>query len=122
MLSATLENINTLLNSKTQLPDSTIITILDLLKHYKVGNWLYPGVFIRKTGLSNKEVFIVLELLRKENLLKQYYELYCPECQKTTSDVFEVFNQIPDTFECSECCHDFDGPQNSYIIYKVISE
>lgn len=84
--------------------------------------WIYPAVFIRKYNLSVKQVYNFLEKLVDLNILKSYYELYCSNCHKSTGEVYEVFNQIPDTFECVNCDCELNGIENAIIIYKVVEE
>lgn len=121
MLQNTLMKINTLLK-ESKFSQYQIDGLLETFSHYKKGMWIYPAVFIRKYNLSVKQVYNFLEKLVDLNILKSYYELYCSNCHKSTGEVYEVFNQIPDTFECVNCDCELNGIENAIIIYRVVEE
>lgn len=120
MLSNTLSIIEMTLY-KTKNNEESVPDILDFFKHYKKGMWVYPGVLKRKFSLELSNVYAILSDLEKQGIVKSYYELYCSQCQKSMGTV-EVFNEIPEFFECELCHSDLFGLENAFLIYKVIRD
>lgn len=95
--------------------------ILDFFKHYRKDMWIYPGVLKRKFSLELSEAYRFLNELEKQGILQSYYELYCSQCQKSMGTV-ELFNELPDFFECELCHTELSALENSILIYKVIRD
>ena len=93
--------------------------ILNFLKHYKKGMYLYPGVLIRKFGIDINTAFFILNDLEKQRILKSSYELH--HCGQVMGYV-EVFNKLPETFECNICDEEVPALDNSSLIYEVIKD
>lgn len=96
-----------------------IAEIIKFFSKYKVGMWIYPGVFRRKFSIKMEEVYLLFAALEDKGILQSYYEMYCSYCQKSMGTV-ELFNQLPDTFECEICHNKLPALENSVLIYKVI--
>lgn len=122
MLSATLTHIEILLQMKTNLSDSCISGLVQLLQNYRVNMWLYPGVIKRKLNMSIPDIYEVLQILQEEGYLESYYELYCSHCQKSNGTVIRYFSELPDTFECEVCHAELPALENTVLIYKVVKE
>lgn len=120
MLSNTLLKIKKILDDKFDLEEPLKKNILSFLKNYNKGSYIYAGVLKRKFQLSSKIIYTFLEELKKEKILKSYYELYCSKCSKTNGELYETFNQIPETFICENCEVELNGIENAVILYKVI--
>ena len=120
MLSNTLsvirKSIEQQLNSRL---DTTLL--IDFFRNYKVGMWIYPGILRRKFSMDMKQVYLLFHVLEKEGILQSYYEMYCSHCQKSMGTV-ELFNQLPDTFECEICHCELPALENSVVIYKVVRD
>lgn len=52
------------------------------LKYYHSGDWIYPAVLHRETGLGIKEVYALLERCASIGVVAQALEVYCPHCQR----------------------------------------
>lgn len=100
--------------------DVNTAALLDFFKHYRKSMWIYPGVLKRKFSFSLSEIYEFLSELENCGILKSYYELYCSQCQKSMGTV-EVFNELPEFFECELCHSELPALENSILIYKVIS-
>jgi len=94
--------------------------ILDFFNNYKKGMWIYPGVMKRKTGISIKEAYNILNELEKENILDSYYELYCGNCQRSTGIIIKVISEMPDIFQCEICHNEMPSLENAVMIFKAI--
>ena len=47
-------------------------------KLFKPGNYVYPGVLIRELNIEMKMAYQILNLLKENGYLKEFYEVYCP--------------------------------------------
>ncbi|WP_308894517.1 response regulator [Candidatus Desulfosporosinus nitrosoreducens] len=83
---------------------------------------MYPGVLIRKLGISQSQAYKVLDALKRLGLLEVNYELYCHECGQFKGPIFETFGGIPDELDCEYCGERLDPLDNSIVIYKMISD
>ena len=108
MLSTTLLRIEPILAK--QLNKETTEAVLNFLKNYKCGMYIYPGVIKRKFGISIEEIYSLLNEMEKIGVL-----------QKVMGTV-SVFNELPDTFTCELCGEELPTLSNSVLIYKVVEE
>lgn len=97
---------------------STFLTMI-FFRHYKNGMYIYPGVLKRKFGFDIQTSYLILEELKKQGILKSYYELH--HCGKVAGYV-EVFNMLPETFECDVCGEKISALENSSLIYQVVKD
>lgn len=104
------------LNNNTDIP-----AILDFFKHYRKNMWIYPGVLKRRFSLELSDVYAFLYELEEQKILQSYYELYCSQYQKSMGTV-ELFNELPDFFECELCHTQLPALENAILIYKVIRD
>ncbi|MED1602648.1 hypothetical protein [Alkalihalophilus marmarensis] len=106
---------------KTINPKRVDITI-NQLRFYKSGDIIYPGALIRKTNLSMKNVYILLESIESIGLIERNFEVFCPKCKRYTGDVYETLNQIPNELFCGECGNELgiDPLDNTIVVYKVL--
>ena len=121
MSSDLLEKIEEIIRSQLSLDDLKVNNLINFFKKYKVDKWIYPGVIKRNLQISIIDVYLLLDLLSKEGLLKGYYELWCGQCQKTNG-IVSTFSELPDSFECENCLEKLPTLENSVLIYKVIKD
>lgn len=122
MLSDTLMNIKTMLTKNQILTDSELLSLCDILRIYRTGMWLYPGVIARKVPLTVEKTYAVTDLLTQSGYIKPYYELYCNNCQRATGAIYETLNEMPEEFECELCHATMTSIQNSILVFKVMAE
>ena len=120
MLSNTLLIIETAIQTKLN-NNADVPAILDFFKHYHKNMWIYPGVLKRRFSLELPEIYEFLVELEQQNVLQRYYELYCSQCQKSMG-IVELFNELPDFFECELCHAQLPALENAILIYKVIRD
>ncbi|MDQ0186939.1 hypothetical protein ACFOST_17845 [Cytobacillus kochii] len=117
---------NILLKIENSLKDKDILSIdelikfMSLLRRYKKGEWLYPGVLIRKLNITSSKAYKVLEILKDMDVLEVNYELYCHTCNTFEGTIYETFSQMPTGHECEGCDTELQPLINSIVIYKVI--
>lgn len=120
MLSNTLAIIEMTIQSKLNKKLDTS-SILDFFKNYRKDMWIYPGVLKRRFSMDIPDVYTLLSELEREKIVQSYYELYCSQCQKSMG-IVELFNELPDFFECELCHAELPAAENSILIYKVIRD
>lgn len=120
MLSNTLSIIETAIHNKLN-NTADIPAILDFFKYYRKNMWIYPGVLKRRFSLKLPEIYELLVDLEQQNILQSYYELYCSQCQKSMG-IVELFNELPEVFECELCHAQLPALENAILIYKVIRD
>ena len=106
--------------SNSPLKKDEIKKFLELYRHYKVEQWIYPGVVTRQTQIPIKKVYLALNLLEKSGMVESWFEIICSECKNSTSMVFHTLNDIPNEYDCNECGKRRSGIQDAVLIYKVI--
>lgn len=120
MLSNTLSIIEKTIQNKLN-NNADAPAILDFFKQYRKNMWIYPGVLKRRFSLELSDIYGFLSELEQKNILQSYYELYCNQCQKSMGTV-ELFNELPDFFECELCHAQLPALENAILIYKVICD
>lgn len=93
--------------------------LIRLFKLYKPATWIYPGVLARKTKVSIKDIYLILDELEKLHIVTAYFEIICCECNRTIGNVYKSINDIPDKVYCENCGNEIDGINNTFLIYKV---
>lgn len=120
MLPSTLSTIRARLTEQKKIDDSRLDTLLTILKAYKQGQFIYPGVLIRQLNLPMCSVYEILEIIKEMGIIVTNFELYCHSCSKFTGDIFETLNQIPEEIKCEECGKELDPLNDSIVVYKVV--
>ena len=121
MLSNTLSSIKKIIQEQMKNKSIDINKLLAFFSNYKKGEWIYPGVLKRQFALKIQDVYLLLYLLEKQDIVQNYYELYCSHCQKSMG-IVELFSDLPETFECEICHSELSTLENSFLIYKVIRD
>lgn len=103
-----------------QLNKDTTDAVLNFLKNYKSGTYIYPGVLKRKFNISIDSVYTILNEMEKSGMVQSCYELVCSRCQKVMGTV-HLFSELPDTFTCEICGEELPALSNSLLIYKVVA-
>lgn len=101
---------------------SQINRLQAILKHYRSGNIIYPGVLIRQLNLTMKEAYKLLESLLELDILSRCYELHCPHCQKSTGKVYSKLAEAGTEAECEDCGQTIDPMEDSLVVYKVTEQ
>ncbi len=98
-----------------------IITLVDVLKHYSNGKWVYPGAIRRVTKIPIDKVYQTLDMIEKEGIIKSYFEVICSDCKKTTSMVYPSIDEIPPEYFCDNCGY-VGSAVDAVLIYKVVKD
>ncbi|MEI4801290.1 hypothetical protein WAZ07_08105 [Bacillus sp. FJAT-51639] len=120
MLPNILLKIEEKLKENSLLSDSQLDKFMLLLKRYKKGEWLYPGVLIRKLNITSSNAYKLLDSLKDIGVLEVNYELYCHTCNTFEGTIYETFSQVPNDLHCEGCGIELKPLVNSIVIYKVI--
>ncbi|XMA24651.1 hypothetical protein M9428_20890 [Bacillus bombysepticus] len=122
MLPNILLRIEEKLKGTSLLPGDQLGKFLELLKRYKKGEWIYPGVLIRKLGTPSSKAYKLLDILKDIGVLEVNYELYCHKCNTFEGNIYETFSQVPHDLNCEGCEAELTPLVNSIVIYKVIND
>ncbi|WP_157998454.1 response regulator [Desulfosporosinus sp. OT] len=95
---------------------------IELIQRYNKGELVYPGVLIRKLGISQTQAYKVLDMLKEQGILEINYEVYCHECSQFKGPIYETFGKIPEELDCECCGVKLDPLNNSIVIYKMIAD
>ena len=91
------------------------------LNRYQSGQWIYPAVMHRETGLGIKEVYALLERCVSAGIVVQNLEIYCPHCQRFVGKRYSTIFDIPETVNCVHCDEEIEHPlEHAIVIYKVL--
>ena len=121
MSSDLLAKIEKIVRNQSSLDDSKVNNLINFFKNYKINYWVYPGIIKRKFSIPITDVYLLLDLLTEEGILKHYYELWCGQCQKSNGTV-STFKELQDFFDCENCGERLSALENSVLIYKVIKD
>jgi hypothetical protein len=102
--------------------ETTTNAFLNTLKNFSNGNYIYPGLIMRKLNLSTEKVYNLLNMLSDKYILKENYEIYCHFCSKYHHKFYEYYGDIPEYVECESCFNKLVRSQNVVVIYKVIKD
>lgn len=81
--------------------------------------------FVRKEFPDEKgwlmEINHALHICVDNNIVEQYLNIYCPECQRFTGNIYKTALEIPEFVNCVHCGAEIENPlQHAIIIYKVL--
>lgn len=94
--------------------------IISFLSNYNYNDWIYPDAMHRKLKLSIQDIYDILEICAKENLLTKYLQIYCPKCQRFTGNCYKTILEVPELINCIHCDEEINNAlRHSIIIYKV---
>lgn len=93
---------------------------IEFMGRYSSNAWVYPAVLRRELKIDMKMVYQLLEVCRELGLLKQYLELYCPNCQRYSGYRYETLSDLPEEIECQQCGDLIeDTVHYAIVIYRV---
>lgn len=95
-----------------------IEAIINFLSNYKKGDFIYPSVLKRHLNINEKEIYKILSILERSNLLKIYYEYFCYNCN-SSSELYEYYSRLPESYICENCENNLTL-DNVRVVYKVI--
>ena len=118
---------HTYLKLETILKNSPITTkevnsFLDFFKHYKCGQWIYPGAVHRVTGITIENVYLILDAAEKVGIVESYFEIICSECNKSVGKAYKSLDDIPDEYICDNCDNTNKAIENAVLIYRMLND
>ena len=81
--------------------------------------FIYPSVIKRKLKIADKDVYEILAILEKEEIVKLLYEVFCYQCNNSIG-LFEYYSQLNDNIVCENCESYLNVTDNIKIVYKVV--
>lgn len=95
--------------------------ILDFLRNYSAGDWIYPCVIQDALNLDIKVVYQVLNSLEADSIVEQYLELHCPTCHRFSGLFYKTIGDIPEEISCPSCGEKITSPlAHATVIYRMV--
>lgn len=110
------------LTKRHKLTEYQIDRLSKLLKFWRKGSIIYPGMLKSKLHISIKETYDILEYMLKEGFLERNFEIYCSECNKFKGKIVRSLTDIPEDCCCEFCNHEIDPITDTIAIYRVIKD
>ena len=95
---------------------------LELFSHYKAGYWIYPGALHRKTHISIKNVYKLLDKAEKEEIVESYFVIVCEECNENISGMYRKLDDMPEEYVCDNCGNIGKIMDNTILIYRMLDD
>ena len=85
--------------------------------------WIFPDAVHHFTKADIVETYHVLDYLTDMGYLEQYFEIYCPNCNRFIGRHYKTYFELPEVEYCPQNdCELTEVSQNAVIIYRVIVE
>ncbi len=94
--------------------------LYEFFKNVKVGDYIYAGNLKSKMATDIKTAYFLLDNLKAQGFLKNLYEIYCVECDRSTG----IFLNSPEEFGsryCDFCDKKLSALENLIVLYKVVT-
>jgi len=86
----------------------------------KAGDYIYPGHLKSKLSIGIKDAYEMLENLKRQGFLKNLYEVYCFECNKSKGIFLDSLEQFDSDWYCDFCNKHLSIEENIIVLYKVV--
>lgn len=86
----------------------------------KEGDYVYPGHLKSKIVVDIKVAYKMLEELKRQGFLKNLYEVYCFDCNKSKGVFLESLEQFDSDLHCDFCDKRLSLEENIIVLYKVV--
>ncbi|MCI5950886.1 MAG: hypothetical protein MRZ63_01055 [Anaerostipes sp.] len=87
----------------------------------KIGDYVYPGHLKSKLAVDIKVAYEMLEELKKQGLLKNLYEVYCFDCNRSKGIFLESLEEFNPDMYCDFCGKHMSIEENIIVLYKVVN-
>lgn len=84
------------------------------------GDYVYPGHLKSKLVIDIKEAYYILEELKKQGYLRNLYEIYCFDCNKSKGIFLDSLEQFDPDLYCDFCGKKLSIEENIIVLYKVV--
>ena len=97
------------------------LSVLDFLeKYYNSSDWIYPVAISKKTKVSIRDVYEILEECVGCDIIKRYFNIYCPHCCRFTNETYDNYIAIPNEIFCPQCDNEITKCfEKTVVIYRV---
>lgn len=77
---------------------------------------------IRHTGMKMKDAYSLLDEIEDIQVIEKAFEVYCPNCQRSTGKIYNSLNDVPNDHICDICEKEFNFLDGLLVVYRVIKE
>ena len=92
----------------------------DFFSAIKAGDYIYPGHLKSKIAVDIKVSYMMLEQLKEQGFLRNLYEVYCFDCDKSKGIFLESLEKFDPNWHCDFCDKQLSPEENIIVLYKVI--
>ena len=111
------------------------ITLLSVIENLKIAyrltpyqekkcdeffSYFRPGYLKSKICIDIKTAYLFMEDLKKAGFVKNIYEVYCMECNKSKGIFLESLTDFDDNFACDFCNKSLSVSDDIIVLYKVL--
>ncbi len=83
-------------------------------------SYIRPGYLKSKICIDIKTAYLFMEDLKKAGFVKNIYEVYCMECNKSKGIFLESLTDFDDNFACDFCNKSLSVSDDIIVLYKVL--
>lgn len=84
------------------------------------GDFIYPGHLKSKICIDIKMAYFFMEDLKKAGLVKNIYEVYCMECNRSKGVFLEALTDFDENLSCDFCNSTLSVSDDIIVLYKVL--
>ena len=96
----------------------SVLKFLD--KYYESSDWIYPVAISKKTKVNIKDVYEILEECVGCDIIKRFFNIYCPHCCRLTNETYDNYIAIPNEIFCPQCDNEITNCfKKIVVVYKV---
>lgn len=84
------------------------------------GDFVYPGHLKSKMCIDIKTAYFFMEDLKKVGFVKNIYEVYCMECNRSKGVFLESLTDFDENLTCDFCNKSLSVSDDIIVLYKVL--
>lgn len=92
----------------------------EFFEFIKEGDYIYPGHLKSKLFIDIKDAYEILESLKQQGFLRNLYEVYCFDCNKSKGIFLDSLEQFNPDWYCDFCGKHLSLEENIIVLYKVV--
>lgn len=84
------------------------------------GDFVYPGHLKSKLVIDIKTAYLFMEDLKKAGFVKNVYEVYCMQCDRSKGIFLDTLTDFDENFTCDFCDNPLSVSEDIIVLYKVL--
>ncbi len=108
------------LKKKYQLNDYQWKKCAEYFSVIKPGEFIYPGHLKSILCIDIKSAYFFMEDLKKQGYVRNIYEVYCMNCNKSKGIFIDALTDFDSDSACDFCNKSLSPTEDIIVLYKVI--